>query len=506
MEQRVSRRSRRQAHFKRLERFGKFLSIIQAIVSAFLIVMLLRANLLPTKILIVMIVLLVVLFILTRLMMSSGRKKGRFTAGVVISIIVLVISLLLSGYLLKATNTLHKISNVEYETTVMGVYVLDEDPAQTIEDAKDYTFGYAEKLNVDETKSAIDQINDDVKQEIETTPCDSAQDVAEQLLNGDCQAIIMTESFVEMLGDSEEYEDFDEQVRLIATYEYKTEVEKEEKDTPSDIFTMYISGIDTYGGISTKSRSDVNILATVNTNTGEVLLVTTPRDYYVPLSISNGEKDKLTHAGIYGIDVSVDTMEMIYDTDIDYYFRVNFSGFEQLIDALGGIDVYSDYEFDPEFGDHVNKGMNHMNGEQALGFARERHAFAEGDRQRGKDQMIVIAAVIDKMQTSAVLRDFNGLMDGLEGTFETDMPYSVMSSIVKKQLSEGTKYHTSSFSVDGTGTRATTYSMNQSLYVMEPDQASIDEAKSLIEAVKNGEILDIDDDADANDDAEEDDE
>ena len=501
---------------------GKILSIIQLIGSIFFLATLFLTNLLPTSILLVVVALLIILFILTRLLMRQRRiqdddrgfvdddgifsedfgrrqhssKTGRFVVGVILSIIISAIIMVAPAYLMKATTTLSQISNVEYETTTVGVYVLEDDPAQTIADAKDYTFGYAEKINIDETQSSIEQINNDVKQDIVTDVYDSTQDVAAHLLSGDCQAIIMTESFVEMIGDSEEYEDFDEQVRLIATYDYKTKVEKTKKDTPSDIFTMYISGIDAYGGISTKSRSDVNILATVNTNTGEVLLVTTPRDYYVPLSISNGEKDKLTHAGIYGIDVSMDTMEMLYDTKIDYYFRVNFSGFENLIDALGGVDVYSDYTFTAESGDSFTEGMNHMNGEQALAFARERHAFAEGDRQRGKDQMKVIAAVIDKMQTAAVLRDFNGLMDGLEGSFETDMPYSVMSEIVKKQLSNGTSYHTSSYSVDGTGMRATTYSMNQSLYVMEPDMATVEEAKALMEAVKNGETLDIDRDND----------
>jgi LCP family protein required for cell wall assembly len=160
---------------------------------------------------------------------------------------------------------------------------------------------------------------------------------------------------------------------------------------------VYISGMDTWGHISVASRSDVNILAAVNPQTKQILLVSTPRDYYVPLSISGGAKDKLTHAGIYGIDVSEDTMEMLYDVDIDYYFKLNFSGFEGLIDAMGGITVWSDYDFTVDPIKHYVVGENQLTGLEALAFARERHAFAGGDRQRGTNQMNVIQSVIDKM-------------------------------------------------------------------------------------------------------------
>lgn len=198
---------------------------------------------------------------------------------------------------------------------------------------------------------------------------------------------------------------------------------------------------------------------------------------------------KLTHAGIYGVDVSEDTLSMLYDVDIDYYFRVNFSGFEQLIDALGGITVQSDYRFDVEPSFHYEEGANYVNGEEALAFARERYAFAEGDRQRGKNQMAVITGVINKMMSPAILKNFSGLLEGLEGSFESDIPYEDLAGLVRMQLAEGGSWNIVTYSVDGTGKKASTYSMNRQLYVMEPDQSTVDHAKELIRQAENGETL-----------------
>lgn len=220
-------------------------------------------------------------------------------------------------------------------------------------------------------------------------------------------------------------------------------------------------------------------------------MVSTPRDYYVPLSISNGTKDKLTHAGLYGVDVSMDTLEMLYDIDLNYYFRVNFSGFEELIDALGGITVESDYAFDVEPDFHYVVGENDLTGIEALAFARERHAFSEGDRQRGKNQMAVISGVINKLQTPAVLYHFTDLMSGLGNSFETNMPYSDLATLVRNQISAGGSWDVQTYSVDGTGAKASTYSMSKQLYVMQPDQTTIDKAKELIQAIENDEIVSV---------------
>ena len=254
------------------------------------------------------------------------------------------------------------------------------------------------------------------------------------------------------------------------------------------VMTFYVSGIDTRGEMTDKSRSDVNILVTVNTETKEILLVSTPRDFYVPLSISNGVPDKLTHAGIYGIDVCVDTMELLYGIDIDYYFRINFKNFIDFIDTIGPVTVHSDYDFTLGSGYHVVEGDNEMDGETALAFARERYAFASGDRQRGRDQMYVIQGVMNKLAGSSMEDFSDSLLETTANLFETDMPLSVMFHLLATQLDQIGEYRITAYSVDGTGATAKPYSMSQNAYVMIPDQATVDHAKELMREVRDGEI------------------
>ena len=177
---------------------------------------------------------------------------------------------------------------------------------------------------------------------------------------------------------------------------------------------------------------------------------------------------------------------MLYGIDVDYYFRLNFSGFQKIIDSLGGITVNSDYTFDTGTY-HFVQGDNYLNGEQALAFARERHAFATGDRQRGEDQMKVIKAVFDKATSSAVLANYTEMLASLQGTFETSMSYDTLAKIVRQQLDQGTGWDIETYSVNGTGQSSYTYSIsNMKVYVMVPDQSTVETAKEKIQAVLDG--------------------
>ncbi len=473
---------------------GRAATVFQAAASVVCVVLLCRADLLPASFAAVGAAILAALVVVCRLLMRRRNKKGRFFAGLILSALLSAL-LCAAGYdLYKLTDTLQTITDVKEETTRVGVYVLEDDPAETIQDAAGYEFGILETLAREDTDNAAAQIEEETGIGIAEKPYSGTAELADALLGRECGAIILNEGFVNLITDTEGYEDFDAKIKEIAFYEWKTIVAEEETEEPADgngVFTMFISGIDTAGDISTKSRSDVNIIAVVNTDTRQVLLVSTPRDYFVPLSISGGVRDKLTHAGIYGVNVSMETLEMLYGTEIDYYFRINFSGFEELIDALGGVTVQSDYAFDVEPSFHYVKGSNDLNGVEALAFARERHAFAEGDRQRGKNQMAVITGVITKLQSPAVLQNFTGLMDGLEGSFESDIPYAMLSGLVKSQLSDGGSWNVVSYSVDGTGSRSSTYSMSRQAYVMVPDEATVEKAKELMEQVKAGETVSL---------------
>ena len=222
-----------------------------------------------------------------------------------------------------------------------------------------------------------------------------------------------------------------------------------------------------------------------------MLLVSTPRDYFVPLSISGGQRDKLTHAGIYGINVCMDTLGMLYNEDVNYYFRINFAGFEQLINALGGVTVYSDYDFDSknETGYHFNQGENYLNGEQALVFSRERYAFKEGDRQRGKNQMAVIKGVINKALSPELLKNYSSVLSSIQGCFETNISYEEIARLLQQQLNNGGDWNIVSYSVNGTGDTQKPYSMSQKAYVMIPDESTVQKAEAMMKKVRDGETV-----------------
>ena len=292
-----------------------------------------------------------------------------------------------------------------------------------------------------------------------------------------------------MLDEVEGYETFADEIRYIDEFNIETDVSTDPNAVKNtDVFTVYISGIDTYGDTLTTSRSDVNILAVVNTKTKHMQLINTPRDYYVHIPVSGDAKDKLTHAGLYGVQTSMGAIKELYNRNVDYYLRMNFTGFEQIIDSIGGIDVESDEEFTVTGGGYTfNKGMNHMSGIEALAFARERKAFASGDNQRGQDQMKVITATIQKLTSSReVLLNYNKIFNELEGSFQTSVPQEALYKIVNRQLADSSGWKVDSYAVSGQGSMARTFSMpNTDLYVMLPDESMIAEAQTKIDAVLN---------------------
>ena len=268
----------------------------------------------------------------------------------------------------------------------------------------------------------------------------------------------------------------------------------EAKKITKEPFVVYLSGVDTRGELTEKARSDVNILAAVNPETKQVVLINTPRDYYVDLAGTNS-KDKLTHAGLYGVQTSMDTLGNLYGVDVQHYIRINFAGFINIVDALGGVDVYSDQAFtsvgSPGYYDPTTfaEGWNHLDGKAALAFARERHAFKTGDVQRGINQMKVIDAMLNKIKSPALLMGFSKIMDAASDCFVTDFSQDQISALVRMQLSDFADWDIQSYTVTGSsGTSTQCYSAKgQKLYVMKPDEASVSKAKEMIATVLGGE-------------------
>lgn len=420
----------------------------------------------------------------------DSRKKVRTIIAIVIAVIVFAEQAIGSYYVLIAHNTLKKITETEVEYSEIGIYVRKEDTAEKLNDVKNYVFGILELQDRESTDKVVTEISDKLKVVIEPKSYSGIEDLMTALLEKkEIDVIVVNQSFLDLLETIEgHYESF-EKIRKIYVVRSDTEIVVEdlpaqtEKKNP-DVVSVYISGIDCYGSIARKSRSDVNILAVFNTKTGQALLISTPRDYYVPLSISNGIPDKLTHAGIYGIDVSKNTLGMLYDMEVDYYFRVNFDGFKGIIDALGGITVHSEYNFSKYV-----KGENFLNGEDALNFVRDRYSFATGDRQRGRNQMAVIKGVIDKATSPAILVNYKSVLESLSGAFETSIPYGKITELIQNQLKEGTKWNVVTYSVDGSGAMLKPYSLSSRAYVMVPNQATVDHAKELIKQVNENNVL-----------------
>ncbi len=416
----------------------------------------------------------------------SFKKKAFNIVMIVISAVACFVMIALATFTNKLNSTISDITAKTQDVNMIKVAVLKESPYQIIGDLKGKTISYSDSEDKTIVNRSIEEINGKVS-DVSYTASSGLINLADELRDGDTDAIIINNASLSILDDIDAYSNFTDEIRFIYEFEIRTDVDIS-NDTLGDVFTIYISGIDTYGSPSATSRSDVNILAVVNRKSKHIQLINTPRDAYVYLPNSGDMKDKLTHAGIYGIETSMKTISNLYDINVDTYMRVNFTGFQEIIDAIGGIDVYSDYDFTVTGGGFsYKKGMNHMNGIEALAFARERKAFAEGDNQRGIDQMKVIDATISKLTSSPeALTNYNSLLSGLASSMQTSVPNGTIYSLVNDQLTSSGSWKVDSYAVTGEGTYASTYSMpGTQLYVMIPDEDSIQEAKDLIQKVKN---------------------
>lgn len=491
---------------------GVIIATLLLVALTLFMAILIKTQLLPTKFLLLaggaFLVFAVAVFFLTR----NSRRVGAMICGCLITMVMLFLLMLGAPYLVRAMDTLDNITSVEVEIADVSIYVENESSATQLTDLTGGSIGILETLDRENTEKTLETVQSQIGT-LQVQEYAGLGELIDGLLQGKTDAIILNSAYLDLLEEMEGYSDAVSRLREIYAYQAETVIQStqaepsreenwnildmfvpaektEEPEQVNDdrVFAMYISGIDSRKGLIAKSRSDVNIIAVANVDTRQVLLVSTPRDYYVPLPISNGIPDKLTHAGIYGIDVSMGTLEMLYGIDIDYYFRVNFSGFEKIIDALGGVTVDSDVSFSA--GNYsFSKGKNTLNGEAALAFARHRYSFASGDRQRGKNQMAVIKAVIEKAISPSLLTNYADIMQSVSGSFETSMPYDVIAELVRDQLDKGGSWNVVTCSVDGTGATKIPYSMSTGAYVMIPDQATVDAAIEKINQVKNGEIL-----------------
>ena len=332
-------------------------------------------------------------------------------------------------------------------------------------------------------KNNIEILMSALKKDKKVDDVASYQEAYDNLKSGKSKAMVLSGSYASLLESVDS--NYASNLKTIYTYKIKKKNSNSANQVDSRVFNIYISGIDTYGPISTVSRSDVNIIMTVNMNTHKILLTTTPRDAYVKIPGGGADQyDKLTHAGIYGVETSEQTLEDLYGIKLDYYARINFTSFLKLIDQLGGVTVHNDQAFTSLHGKFdFPVGDIQMNSEQALGFVRERYNLDGGDNDRGKNQEKVISAILNKLASLKSVSNFTSIVNNLQDSVQTNMSLNTINALANTQLESGSKFTVTSQAVTGTGStgQLISYAMpNSSLYMMKLDNSSVESASQAI--------------------------
>ena len=458
------------------------LTILYAILALVLLFTMFNYNFLSFRFLniIITIGLLVVLAISIFL---QKAKKSPLVTTVVLVIFSLVSLVGIFGFkqMIDITNRMNQ--TAAFSEVEMSIVVPKE---SDIKDVSQLTSVQAptkvDKNNIETLMSALKK---DKKVDVKVEDVASYQEAYDNLKSGKSKAMVLSGSYASLLESVDS--NYASNLKTIYTYKIKKKNSNSAKQVDSKVFNIYISGIDTYGSISTVSRSDVNIIMTVNMNTHKILLTTTPRDAYVKIPGGGADQyDKLTHAGIYGVETSEQTLENLYGIKIDYYARINFTSFLKLIDQLGGVTVHNDQAFTSLHGKFdFPVGDIQMNSEQALGFVRERYSLDGGDNDRGKNQEKVISAIVNKLASLKSVSNFTSIVNNLQDSVQTNMSLDTINALANTQLDSGSKFTVTSQAVTGTGStgQLTSYAMpNSSLYMMKLDDSSVASAS---QAIKN---------------------
>ena len=379
-------------------------------------------------------------------------------------------------------------SNAAVSEYTMSVVVMKNDAAEKLADLKGASVAAPVSADGENINKLMKEIRDKEKQSLNLTESKNYISAYEELSAGTSKAMILNSSFEDLI--TSQHADFKDKTKKIYEYKITKSVNAKAKQNAGDTFNVYISGIDTYGPVSSVSRSDVNIIMTVNKKTGKILLTTTPRDSYVKIADGgNNQYDKLTHAGLYGVDSSIHTLENVYGIKIDYYARLNFTSFLKLIDTVGGVDVYNDQAFVSHVGKkNFQPGLLHMNSDMALSFVRERYSLTGGDHDRGKNQEKVIAAIIKKLTSKEGLVNYQSVIKELSESIQTNMPIETAMGLANEQLRAGKEYIVASQALTGTGSMSLpSYAMpGAQLYMMQIDDKSLEEATANIKDVLEG--------------------
>lgn len=502
--------------------------LIQAIASGFLFYSAYKLGMFPTWMLSILAGVLIILLLVSTLLLISGKKENlarnfrRFT-GIILAAVMTVTSVYIGNMFGTVDNTIENITVTETTApveeqedvaAVMNVYVLNSSTAESLADCKDLKFGVIGSNDGPASFAAVTKLKAELNPQLKVSDYKNFNLLGIDFYHGDIQVAIINDTNLKLLKETQLFANWADYTKLIAEIKISTpELATAEAnnpygnyDKPVEIkpatsavenievepFIIYISGSDSREEYFTTERSDVNILMVVNPQTKQILLINTPRDYYIPNPRSSaGTEDKLTHLGLYGVDCSITGLENLYDCDINYYVQINFTGMEKLVDDIGGVTIDNPQSFTAEDTYWYDEGVITLNGAEALAYARERHAFAEGDNMRGQNQMRLITAMFTKVTSSPTLiMNYKTILEDLEGYILTNMEADEIDTLVRMQLEDFPEWNIQSYAVTGWGGMDTTYSAPwEELYVTYPYYSTVIQGQDLIDRVLDGEIL-----------------
>lgn len=475
---------------------------VQLIATAVFTYLIFELNLVPLKYLIPGCIALCVLIIIFFFIMRSGQKKIdqglRSKRSIITKLISLLVSILLmvaSSFVVRGNNFFNNVSEAKTQNYLVSVITMKDHEATKLKDLDGAKFGISYQYDTTTVTKAIADMEDEIGEQKNMKKYDDYTSLADALYDGEVDAIIAGQEYKSMLEAN--HEGFDDDTKIIKSYEYESKLSVTTKQTnvTQNSFTIYVTGIDTYGSVNTVSRSDVNLIVTVNPIEKQILMTSIPRDCEIELH-KNGEMDKLTHTGIYGTNETISTIEDFLDVQINYFARTNFSGITNIVDALGGVTIDSDYAFTTLHGNYeIVKGENEMDGDKALCFVRERYALPGGDFDRGKNQQKLLKAMLDKAMSAKIITNFNNILSAIEGCFETDMSSDEIKSLLNMQLDDMADWEVFNVQVDGKGyLTSETYSMSGTeIYVMKPYKKQLKQIKEVIDKIESGERISEDD-------------
>ena len=487
---------------------SKFMTIFMIISLALLIFQIIKLNLLPAKLIVLVSLVMIILCLIVLLIFHYKAKKflPRILAGFVA--LCMCVGLAYGNYFIYKTDDTFDVvtSLADSKATMTSIVVLKSSSIKKEKDLKGKTIGTILDMDKVATKRMLKDLDsDNIK--YKTKDYSTLDDMMEAFYAGEVDAICLNEKYRDILHESEAYFNFQTDSRVVHQNVHYTKVEKNDNpsdpvnDISKDAFTVLVSGNDSYGTLQdSNTRSDANLLLTVNPKTGTILMTSIPRDYYVELvcpeddpelACPEGSSDKLTHSGLMGVKSTEETIEKALGIKINYNVRINFSSVVNLVDALDGIDL------DIKKGEEVDifyvnsqpglsVGKHHVDGETALAFARERHAYLDGDNQRVRNQQKVFKAIFKRIVSPKMITNYGKFMDALAVAFDTNLSGDEISNFVKYELNNMPDWKIESYAIVAEPDYQFCYQSQSYASVVQQNDIMNEVARKKIEAVLNG--------------------